>query len=339
MNISAAQQFTHVRNLIPLQERNDFSRDVIAFFKKRGSLGRWAYSSPLYPGDPVNGKGHFKEWVKDDPLYYVIRNEKYIFGTGGAQKFANHIGRNNIDVLADLGCGTEEAIVPKVFPLLQEFSNAAYAPIDINQDYVDAAEIAALSIREKEQILPTCADFMKDEIKLNGRVLALMLGGTITNFNGVEGVRKILSNIREMVGDNGHVIFTYDANDDGNTINRAYSGKKNQEIAVNIMHRIARDLGDRIEGDFDPTAWEYVEEGWEESTHTMRLCVTPTRFQEFSIDGESFKCEVGEPFEENSIFKMPREYIQPIAKDTGWVEGLAVPDQNNWITAQHLRAA
>lgn len=327
----------NITALIPAAQKAAFKKDVKAFFRHQGNLGRWGYSSPLYDGDPVNGAKLFQDWIANDNDYYVIKNEIDLIHRR-ARALAKNIGRENIDLLADLGCGTEEAVRNKIFPLLDEFNLAAYSPIDINEDYVHEAVKTALEKRDRSRIFPKVSDFMNDDITYDGRVMTAMLGGTITNFNGLTGVRDIFKRARIIAGDSGHFVFTHDGNENGDSILKAYNHILQQALTANVMFRIARDLKDNMHGDFDPESWRYVGI-WDEGTRTISLCLTPTRDQEFWIDGEYFKVEKDEIFEENSIYKMAPDIVRPIAEINGWKIGGRYADRERKITMQHLIAA
>ena len=245
-------------------QKSDFADDTIALFTgaKQAHMGKYMFSSPHLPSDPVRGAEKFADVFNRCAHYYSPRDEQRLI----IQMIPNLSTYNS---LIDLGCGTRDSVQNKAIPLLQAINASNYHPVDINHDYLNTACAVIKTHTPQIKANSIAADFFKSDLKQafnsisNDRALAIMLGGTAMNLtcSPHQGFPKddfiaLMSNCLRALPRDSDMVITYDSCTDAHKIYGSYNTKLQAAFATNLMQRIARDLAPY--GTFDANAWRYA---------------------------------------------------------------------------------
>ena len=310
-------------------ELNQFAEDSVAFFKGNGLPGHWTYSSPNpnTKDDKVNGAGIFTRFIKV-PEYYLRRNEE-----AEIPKLKSGILRlsNYYNLLADMGCG--DAFSSKVATLLAN-TDADYAPIDINQSFLDNATGGCNRRFPEKVVHPRLADFMEDDIRFPDHIpFPIMLGCTITNFGTTDSVRQIFRQAKIIAEQgNGSFFFTHDTNRNPLSLRKTYLHELMKQHTLNVLHRMKRDL---------PTENFYPEHfmcdgDWHENKDTFLIYMSPARDMTFSIAGEEVSLSQGEILPQAPLMKLSSDHMLHLAQLEGWQDNPTQYDSDRNIAFQHL---
>jgi uncharacterized SAM-dependent methyltransferase len=321
----------------------EFANAAKATLSKRSVavLGQYQYSHSEYSDDPVRGALYWERFIASTDAYYPIYKEGEI-----AQKYADDIARHvgDIDVLVDIGPGSEKAVTEKTLPILNAFSSASYyAPIDICEDYVSGAQDLVKARRPDIRMASNIIDYNHEQALLpKGKKLAISFGSTVSNVPADERspipfdeVVKLLKTFGKVINGKGHLIITHDANNDEQSVVASYDHPDQRAFGSNVMYRIQRDLN--VSGNFKPQAWKY-DPVWHAEKHLLAHTIKATADQTFMIDDELFQIRKGDEFILNTSYKYPVDLFREMTLKAGFETVETYMDDENRMAMHLLKA-
>lgn len=331
-------------NKIAKKGDSALTKDCVSLFSGNqfGHIGIYAYSTPKFIGDTVNGSQLWANFVKNSQSYYIPTQENLLI-----QEAAPCIIKllPNIATLIDLGVGSLSATQSKTLPFIRSSQKLKYyIPVDISLDFMTQAKFAVRQEKPSVHIHPCIADFMCENIiyPVELPVLALSFGGSVTNIagNAKEGVpiAKIIHTLKhfsKLIGHGGHFVVTQDTNQNGEEIISSYIHPDHSKMEENLMHRIARDCP--VNGNFNPNAWQY-EPVWIAENSQLCHTVVAQAAQEFELAGKSFSFAKGHRLHLDNSFKYPIDLFQDMAQQAGFDVVKTYTKKGNHIALHVLRA-
>lgn len=323
-----------------MDENKDFREAVEALFRgeEHSNVVEYFYSDPDHAGDVVNGVALWSAFINNGK-YYVLDSEISLINKS-LKKLSGKC--DTIKRLLDFGCGTADATEHKVLPLLQEFNEAAYHPVDLSQDFITSATGKVKAALPDRKIVPHHQDFTKRKRPLSHEkgTLGVFFGNTIANipghFNGKVPKGKIvktLSALGRWLQPGDRLLITHDANTDRESLMECYDSPECAEFTKNLMHRIARDL--ISDSGFKPDAWRY-EAIYNEGTHCLSNCLTTTEEMTFGFNGQTYYFPEGHRLVVANSYKYPVSFMKECAEEAGYKVEKILCEKNNHMVMQVL---
>ncbi len=235
--------------------------------------------------------------------YYPTRTEIGIMQSRG-KEMAAHLGPDLM--LIELGSGSSI----KTRLLLSALERpAAYVPVDISRDHLVRTAEALDQEFPNLEVLPVCADFtnpfeIPEPNRPARRRCVYFPGSTIGNLVDRSAVR-LLSRMREVTGDDGHVLIGVDLDKDPAILERAYDDARGVTAAfnLNLLRRINRELG----ADFDLEAFRH-RAVYARAEQRIEMYLVSTRPQVVTLAGRLFPFDADEPIltEYSHKYTLPR---------------------------------
>lgn len=289
-------------------------KDATDFFlgKITGNLWPYLYGTPEDENDPVRGGILYNEMLEGEEDYYLYKYEAELFQTQGGH-LTSIMGANLTFI--ELGPGSEQSLRLKTVPLLRTCSQLeGYLGIDISQSFLDKglavirSEFPDISIQGIQQ------DFTQlENLPTFDKSVLLFKGSTIANLRREE-VPVFISQIKNLMPKGHYLLLVHDANQDENSLMKAYDNTGMAVFMENIMHRLKRDL--HID-DMDAQAFRYKPQ-WDPKGHDLKHVLTATKGQTFDVQGTPINIENGQQFHTLSSFKYPVEVFQNMLSLTGY---------------------
>jgi L-histidine N-alpha-methyltransferase len=223
------------------------------------------------------------------PEYYLTRSEQEIMQACSAE-IAELIGPNAS--LIEFGSGSSL----KTRTLLSHLdSPAAYVPVDISKEHLEAAARSLAADFSDLEILPVAADFTRPFPLPQPRVmpernLVYFPGSTIGNF-GPEAALELLRVLHQEAGENGALLIGVDLQKDITILESAYNDEAGvtARFNLNILMRLNRDFG----ADFDPENYEHSAI-YDSESGRIEMRLISTHHQRVSVGGWTFELIPGE---------------------------------------------
>lgn len=282
-----------------------FRRDLLA------GLGRSPKSaSPKWFYD-AEGSRLFEE-ITRLPEYYPTRQEAALLrrvAPAWAAKFGPGAA------LVEFGSGASEKtrLVLDAAPDL-----AAYVPIDISADALNAAARSIDKSYPGLKVAPLVGDFLHlaalpDGIG-NGRRVGFFPGSTIGNLEPAEAV-AFLTAARRQLGEGALFILGVDLVKDPEVLVAAYDDAAGVTAAFNrnLLVRANREL--KAGFDIDGFAHRAV---WNAEASRMEMHLEATRDMEVGIDGQAIAFRKGETIHTESSRKFAEASVRELAAASGW---------------------
>jgi dimethylhistidine N-methyltransferase len=208
--------------------------------------------SPKYLYD-ARGSRLF-EHICQLPEYYPARAETAILKTHGESLLGTSRGRL---CLVELGAGD----CKKGRLLLSTGLVANFVPVDISRSHLARAALKIAVDFPQVRIHAVGADFAQGFSRLPAllpaeyRRVVLYAGSSIGNFDPPEA-RAMLAQMRDLAGDDGHVLVGYDLKKDPDILRRAYDDVQGVTAAfnLNLLARLNREARAR----FDLSTFRHV---------------------------------------------------------------------------------
>jgi L-histidine N-alpha-methyltransferase len=244
--------------------------------------------------------------------YYPTRTELAILAERAAE-----IGRlaGPGAVLVEFGSGSSV----KVRLVLDELQDpAAYIPIDISAEHLEAAAAALRADYPDLPIVPVAADFTQPirlpEVAGDGRRLGFFPGSTIGNFEPPEA-EAFLGQARRLLGRGARLLIGVDLKKDKAVLNAAYDDSEGVTAAfnLNLLERINREAG----GDFDASAFAH-RAFYNGERGRVEMHLESRRDQAVNIAGERVAFAAGETIHTESSYKYAPEEFARLSKRAGW---------------------
>lgn len=246
------------------------------------------------------------------PEYYPTRQEAALL-RATAPDWAPLFGPGA--VLVEFGSGASEKtrIVLDAAPEL-----AAYVPVDISPDALDAAAQRIRDAYPGLEVVPVVGDFLAlgelPEGLGRGRKVGFFPGSTIGNLTPDEAV-AFLSGARRLLGDDALFVLGVDLVKDPATLIAAYDDAQGVTAAFNrnLLVRANRELG----ADFDVEAFAHLAV-WDAASARMEMHLQATRPMTVSVGGQTFAFARGETLHTENSRKFTEASVRALAESAGW---------------------
>jgi dimethylhistidine N-methyltransferase len=247
------------------------------------------------------------------PEYYPTRTELQILRDSG-QEIARAVGPGAAVVEFGPGDGV------KAVELLGALSApAAYLPVDIAPEWLEAAASRVASAFPGLRVRPVVADFTHP-FELAGRadgsvrLLGFFPGSTIGNFEPDDAV-NFLRRTRGTLGCGAHLLLGVDLVKEAGLLEAAYDDSAGVTAAfnLNLLARLNRELG----ADFDLSGFSH-RAVWNADKERIEMLLVARRMQTVSLAGRKFRFASGETIHTESSHKYRPERLRAMAEAAGW---------------------
>jgi dimethylhistidine N-methyltransferase len=277
--------------------------------------------------------------VLDDLSRHSKRlSPKYFYDAAGSELFEQitrlpeyYPTRTELSILRDRG-GAISAIVPKgaalvefgagattkVRLLLNECAFAAYVPVDISGDFIEAQAEALRQDFPGLDIYPVIADFTAPfalpETIAGMPKVGFFPGSTLGNFEPREAC-AFLRSARNMLGQDAQMVIGVDLEKDERVLYEAYNDAAGvtARFNLNVLHRINRELG----GNFDTGAFTH-RAIYNRERHRIEMHLISRKAQTVRVLGRSFSFRAGESIHTENSYKYSVERFIALARGSGW---------------------
>lgn len=246
------------------------------------------------------------------PEYYPTRTETQIL-TDQAAAIADAVGPGAAVIEFGPGDGAKGAL------LLQGLhAPAAYVPVDIAPEWLEAAAARVARARPGLAVLPVVADFT-EAFALPRRLgaaprLGFFPGSTIGNFEPAEA-SAFLRRARSTLGAGARLLLGADLVKDAAVLEAAYDDAAGVTAAfdLNLLHRLNREAG----ADFDPAGFRH-RAVWNPALERIEMHLVAQRPQQVHLAGRVFRFAAGETIHTESSHKYRPERLRALAAAAGW---------------------
>ena len=281
-----------------------FAGDVI------GDLSRFPKKlSPKYFYD-AKGSELFEQ-ITVLPEYYPTRTELSILRERGGE-IAAMIPQGA--ALVEFGAGA----TTKVRLVLERSRFAAYVPVDISGDFLQAQADGLRRDFPALAVYPVAADFtapfaLPDAVAGLPKV-GFFPGSTLGNFEPQEAL-AFLRSAREILGANAQMIVGVDLEKDERTLYDAYNDAAGvtARFNLNVLERINRELG----GNFDLSGFIH-RSIYNRDRHRIEMHLISRRAQSVRVLGHRFSFRPGESIHTENSYKYSLDRFAGLAQESGW---------------------
>lgn len=240
------------------------------------------------------------------PEYYPTRCERALLN----RRAPEIVELTGAAELVELGSGTASKTRALLFAMAGAGRLERYLPMDVSEPVVERCAEELVELYPGLSVHGVVGDFEQHLGCLpagEGRLVAF-LGGTIGNLHP-DARASFLRDLRELMGDGGHLVLGTDLVKEARTLEAAYNDSAGitAEFNRNVLHVLNRELG----ADFDVDSFEHVafwnaEESWVE----MRLRARGE--QRVAIPGADLRLELegGEEIRTEISTKFTREGLE-----------------------------
>ena len=245
------------------------------------------------------------------PSYYPTKTETALLKTI-MPKLARTIPSGR--ALIEFGAGS----ATKTPLLLEAIAPAAYVPVDISADYLDASAAALRRNFPALPVLPVAADFARPfELPPEVRELSKLgffPGSTIGNFVP-RSATDLLRQFRELLGTGSLLLIGMDRVKPVERLLAAYDEPEGvtARFNLNLLHRINRELG----GDIPVDAFRH-EARWNDILSRIEMHLVALRDVSFSIAGKSFSFAAGQSIHTENSHKYGKRGARVLLLAGGW---------------------
>lgn len=282
-----------------------FRRDLLAGLSRspKTASPKWFYDA--------EGSRLFEE-ITRLPEYYPTRQEAALLREV-APRWAGRFGPDA--ALVEFGSGASEKtrIVLDAAPDL-----AAYAPIDISADALDAAARRIAEAYPTLRVAPLVGDFLHLGALPaglgTGRRIGFFPGSTIGNLEPAEA-EAFLRGARTLLGEDALFILGVDLVKSPETLIAAYDDARGVTAAFNrnLLVRANRDLGT----DFDVDAFAH-RAVWNAAESRMEMHLEATRDMRVNLAGHPIVFARGETIHTENSRKFTEATVRELAERAGW---------------------
>lgn len=277
------------------------------------------------------------------PEYYLTRTE-----TGILQSCTSELSR-----LAGPGCALVEfgsGSSVKTRLLLDAMPDlAAYVPIDISRQHLDATAARLRRDYPRLRVEPVCADYMALDalpIDLSGGDLSgsdvngaprlgFFPGSTIGNLEPQDAT-AFLRRARRLLGDRGAMVLGVDLRKDARRLHDAYNDAAGVTAAftLNLLRRMNRELG----GTFDLSGFAH-EAFYDEVEGRIEIYFRSLRAQTVTVAERTFAFAAGERVHTEYSYKYDDAGITALANSAGFTIDRTWADPDRLFAVVYLEAA
>jgi dimethylhistidine N-methyltransferase len=291
-----------------------FRKDVLAGLSASipAIPARWLYDR--------TGSELFDEITKL-PSYYPTKTE-----TALLTAIAPELGRAIAPGMAVIEFGAGSAT--KTPLLLEAIAPAAYVPVDISGEYLEASAAELGKRFPHLPVYPVVADFAR-EVELPGEVshlpkLGFFPGSTVGNFVP-RSATDLLRHFRELLGTGSLLLIGMDRVKPIERLIAAYDEPEGvtARFNLNLLERINREL----DGDIPLYAFRH-EARWNDILSRIEMHLVATRDVSFTISGQPFSFAAGESIHTENSHKYPRRGARLLLLAGGWTPIAEWQDEN-----------
>jgi dimethylhistidine N-methyltransferase len=268
------------------------------------------------------------------PEYYPTRTEIGILEThGGEMAAALGPGVRLIELGSGSAVKTELLLARLVAP-------AAYVPVEISREHLQAAAARIAADFPELEVLPVTADFTEPfdlpEPKRSRvrRNVAFFPGSTIGNFQRAMAADLLRATRRE-VGPGGAMLIGVDLVKDRAVLEHAYNDDAGvtAQFNLNLLLRLNRELG----ADFDADAFRH-EAVWDDAHERIEMRLVSTRPQSVRVAGRAFDFAAGEILVTEYSHKYTLDGFRALAEASGFSVARIWTDPEALFSVQLLEA-
>lgn len=302
--------------------RQALELDTYAWFSHQlyGHMGKWQYMEPEYKGDPVQGAALWDIWEQEASQTdnMLMRQSEII--KKQLTEITEYI--DSVRNIIDLGPGGLHAVEKNTLPFIQIYKQdlKTYTAIDMAEESVINATCSVKKINNQINVEAINDDFynLKHKSKV-GKTLALMMGGTIGNFEAAPNTNNALSlmatkilQLKNSLPTNTTILIGLEATQNADILYSSYDYSSHAAYEINLMHAIKRDLLIDEDG-FDPYAWKYTMK-WCPDSYQFCHIAESTELQIFELSGKYFRFPKGTQLVVDNSFKFPVLAMQRAAQ-------------------------
>jgi dimethylhistidine N-methyltransferase len=266
------------------------------------------------------------------PEYYPTRTELSILTERGGE-IAKIIPEHA--ALVEFGAGA----TTKVRLLLNHCKFAAYVPVDISGDFLQAQANGLKRDFPSLGIYPVAADFTTP-FELPKAVASMpkvgfFPGSTIGNFEPHEA-QAFLKSARAILGRGAQMIIGADLEKEERLLHAAYNDAAGvtARFNLNVLVRINRELG----GNFDLSAFSHGAI-YNHARHRIEMHLISRKSQTVRLLGTSFSFRPGESIHTENSYKYSLERFAALAQGAGWRVRESWTDAAKMFSVHALEAA
>ena len=255
------------------------------------------------------------------PSYYPTKTE-----TALLTRIAPELGRAIAPGMAVVEFGAGSAT--KTPLLLEAIAPAAYVPVDISGDYLEASAAELRKRFPDLPVYPVIADFAR-AFELPREVsdlpkLGFFPGSTIGNFVP-RSATDLLRHFRELLGTGALLLIGMDRVKPVERLIAAYDEPEGvtARFNLNLLERINREL----DGDIPLNAFRH-EARWNDILSRMEMHLVATCDVSFTIAGRPFSFASGESIHTENSHKYPRRGARLLLLAGGWTPIAEWQDEN-----------
>jgi len=245
------------------------------------------------------------------PSYYPTRTETALLHDI-MRDVAGHVPKGAAVVEFGAGSATKTPI------LLEAISPAAYVPVDISGDYLEASAAELQRQVPGIDVIPVVADFARpfalpDAIAAMPK-LGFFPGSTIGNFVPWSAT-DLLREFRHLLGRGAQLLIGTDRVKPVERLLAAYDDPDGVtgEFNLNLLHRINREL----DGDIPVDAFRH-EACWNEMLARIEMHLVAKRDVDFSISSEAFHFAEGSSIHTENSHKYAERSARILLLAGGW---------------------
>jgi len=265
------------------------------------------------------------------PEYYPTRTETELFEAHSAE-IAEHF--SGAVTLIEYGSGSSR----KIRALLEGMKPAAYVPLDISGDHLEASAKTLQGDYGWLDIYAVCADYSQ-EIQLPAAIplnqpMAFFPGSSIGNF-APSDAQAFLQRVRVLVGDQGKLLIGVDRKKDKHVLESAYNDAAGVTAAFNL-NALAH-LNRELEGNFDVEGFAH-RAIYNEEIGSIQMFLESLVEQQVTLAGERIEFAANEQIHTENSYKYDPAQFAALAASAGWAEELHLTDQQDYFSVFLLRA-
>src|SRR4051812_30466198 len=322
MNVHAAALWKALRFD---EQTSAFADDVI-----KGLSQQPKQLPPKYFYD-VTGSELFEQ-ITRLPEYYPTRTELEILGERGGD-IRTTLPRDA--ALIEFGAGS----TTKVRLLLESCEFAAYVPVDISGDFLNAQARVLRVDFPKLDVYPVTADFtepfaLPDAVKAMPKV-GFFPGSTLGNFEPHEAC-AFLRSARQILGIGARMLIGIDLEKDERQLYAAYNDAAGvtARFNLNVLARINRELG----GNFNLSSFTH-RAIYNRERHRIEMHLISRVHQTVRVLGRSFTFRAGESIHTENSYKYSLDRFTALARGSGWTPRAAWTDVDRLFSVHELAAS
>jgi len=244
------------------------------------------------------------------PEYYPTRTETALLAAHGAD-VAALTGKGR--PVVEFGSGSSA----KTPLLLKAVEPAAYVPVDISGDFLEASAAQLAAAHPGLHVLPVVADFTAPFALpvLDGPAIGFFPGSTIGNFDQGAAV-DLLRGFGPVLGEAAWLLIGLDRRKDPAVLERAYDDAAGVTAAfnLNLLDRINREL----DGDV-PVDIFHHRARWNDALGRIEMHLEATRDATFQAAGRSWTMHAGETIHTENSYKYAPGETRMLALASGWL--------------------